>query len=285
MTLEQFVEKYNNKKVDFDGAYGGQCVDLYRQYVKECLNFPQSPSVVGAKDIWDSYLTSYFTRYNNSPTAVPKKGDIIIWGTKLGEFGHIAIFLDGTVTKFNSFDQNYPVGSACHIQSHTYTGVLGWLRAKEQQVAEANPIPDWFKTLLQERGLTLNNESEIRVIFDKARRYDDEIKELQEQIKSANETLSDKSIEVSSLLGKLQTATSKVDELETLYGKAKSERDTFSWEAEKLKIKVEELEKALDVVKNDYNALKIDYTTLQSTKISELSFYQLITLAIRKVFK
>lgn len=282
MTIDEFVNKYNNKKVDFDGAYGGQCVDLYRQYVKECLDFPQSPSVNGAKDIWDTYLTSYFTRYNNSPTAVPKKGDIILWGTKLGKYGHVAIFLDGGVTKFNSFDQNYPEGSLCHIQSHTYTGVLGWLRPKEQQLVEN--APQWLKTLLQERGLNLNNESEIRIIFDKAKRYDTEVVELQEQVKSANESLSDRSLEVSALTGKLQTATSKVDELEALYGKSKSERDSFAWENDKLKIQVQELEESISDKDKQIDALKFDYNELQDMSITDMSVYQLIKLTLRKVF-
>ena len=282
MTLEQFIEKWNNKSCDWDGAYGGQCLDLYRQYVKECLDFPQSPSVAGAKDIWDTYLTSYFTRYNNSPTAVPKKGDIILWGTKLGQYGHVAIFLDGGVTKFNSFDQNYPEGSLCHIQSHTYTGVLGWLRPKEQQLTEN--APQWLKTMLQERGLNLNNESEIRIIFDKAKRYDDEVRELQEQVKSANESLSSKSNEVSALLGKLQNSQNRVDELEPLYGKAKEERDAFSWENDKLKLKVQELEKGISDRDKQIDTLKFDYSELESESVKALKWYQLITLAFRKVF-
>ena len=35
MTLTHFVKKYNGKKVYFDGAFGAQCVDLFRQYNKE----------------------------------------------------------------------------------------------------------------------------------------------------------------------------------------------------------------------------------------------------------
>lgn len=280
MTFDQFVEKYNNKGIDFDGSFGNQCVDLYRQYVREVLNLPQSPAVVGAKDIWDTYLTSYFTRYNNSPTAVPKKGDIVLWGTKLGQYGHVAVFIDGGVTKFNSFDQNYPVGSVCHIQSHTYTGVLGWIRAKEALATET--IPSWLLTLLQERGLTLNNESEIRILFDKAKRYDDEVKELQEQVKSANEALSDRSLEVSTLTGKLQNAISKVDELETLYGKAKSERDTFSWENDKLKTQVEELQKGIVDREKQIEVLKIDLVKSQTENIKGMTLTQIIIAYFRR---
>jgi len=280
MTFDQFIEKYNNKGIDFDGSFGNQCVDLYRQYVKEVLNLPQSPAVAGAKDIFDTYLTSYFTRYNNSPTAVPKKGDIIIWGTKLGQYGHVAVFIDGGVTKFNSFDQNYPVGSLCHIQSHTYTGVLGWIRAKEALATET--IPSWLTTLLQERGLTLNNESEIRILFDKAKRYDTEINELQEQVKSVNEALSDRSIEVSTLTGKLQTATSKVDELESLYGKAKSERDSLSWENDRLKIQVEELQKGMVDKESQITQLKLDYSNLKEQSTAALGIWELIKLIFKR---
>lgn len=280
MTLDQFIEKYNNKKIDFDGMYNGQCVDLYRQYVKEVLGFPQSPAVAGAKDIWDTYLSSFFTRYNNSPTAVPKKGDIVIWGTKMGQYGHVAVFIDGGVTKFNSFDQNSPVGTLCHIQSHTYTGVLGWLRPKENAVSEATP--SWLLTLLQERGLTINNEFEIRILFDKAKRYDDEVKELQEQVKSANESLSDKSLEVSTLLGKLQKAESRISELEPLYNNAKSERDTMSWEVDKMKIKIDELEKGMVDKDKQITQLKLDYSNLKEQSTTTLSIWELIQLIFKR---
>ena len=43
MTLTQFIKKYLGTKVDFDGKYGAQCVDLYRQYCAEVLGVPQSP--------------------------------------------------------------------------------------------------------------------------------------------------------------------------------------------------------------------------------------------------
>ena len=130
MNLDQFITKYNNKIVDFDGAYGGQCVDLYRQYVKEVLNVPQSPPVAGAKDIWNTYLPAHFDRFNNTPLGVPQKGDIIIWGSKYGPYGHVGVYVSGNVLNFTSFDQNDPVGSRCHLQKHNYNGVLGWLRAK-----------------------------------------------------------------------------------------------------------------------------------------------------------
>jgi hypothetical protein len=79
----------------------------------------------------------------NSLLNVPQKGDIIIFkATKDNPFGHVSIFIEGNVLSFKSFDQNFPsqgykdkdgnfIGTGvCHIQSHSYINVAGWLRFK-----------------------------------------------------------------------------------------------------------------------------------------------------------
>ena len=140
--LEEFFAKYNNKGIDFDGYYGFQCMDLYRQYVKEALNVRQSPSVRGASDVWDTYLKTVYDRIDNTPEAVPEKGDIVIWNDRAGNgFGHIAIFASGDVNSFTSFDQNWPVGSLCHFQPHNYKNILGWIRPKTSTITPT-PNPD-----------------------------------------------------------------------------------------------------------------------------------------------
>ena len=132
MTTKEFFDKYNSVGIDWDKYYGYQCVDLYRQYVHEVLNLPQSPGVEGAKDIWETYLKEHFDRFKNDPDAVPELGDIIVWNKFAGNsYGHVGIYSSGDVNSFTSFDQNWPVGSLCHYQPHNYTNVLGWLRPKK----------------------------------------------------------------------------------------------------------------------------------------------------------
>ena len=57
--LDNFVKKYEGKKVDFDGAFGAQCVDLARQYWKEGLGIPEHTgpcsTTGGAKDLYLDY--------------------------------------------------------------------------------------------------------------------------------------------------------------------------------------------------------------------------------------
>lgn len=129
ITLDEFVEKYSGKEIDFDGQYGGQCVDLYRQYVKEVLDFPQSPSVQGAKDIWNSYLEDKYLRITNTSDLVPQRGDVVIWNGKVGSgYGHIGVFIEGDINRFTSFDQNWKTLSVCEVVEHNYNCVIGILR-------------------------------------------------------------------------------------------------------------------------------------------------------------
>lgn len=135
MTFDQFIAKYNGSKIDFDGALGAQCVDLYRFYLKEVLGVPQTPGVIGAYQIFDT-AGDGFDKIPNSPTAIPQKGDVVIWDQNYGPNGHVAIFIDGDVNRFRSFDQNNPVGSACAVKDHNYSHVTGWLRAKVSKAVQ-----------------------------------------------------------------------------------------------------------------------------------------------------
>lgn len=136
MTFSEFRKKYLGKKVDWDGAYAGQCVDLFRQYVNDVLNLQQPKGVVGAKDFWTNYetdpsLKNNFQKIVNTPTGVPQEGDVMIWGAYTGNpYGHISIFIKGDVNKFVSLDQNFPTLSKVTETEHNYTKprVLGWLR-------------------------------------------------------------------------------------------------------------------------------------------------------------
>src|ERR1044071_4494855 len=101
MTLDEFIAKYNNKQIDFDGFFGFQCMDLYRQYVKEGLGFPQSDPVPRAADVWTNFREDFFDRIMNTPEAMPQKCDVIIWSRADGmPFGHIAVFDHGDLNSF-----------------------------------------------------------------------------------------------------------------------------------------------------------------------------------------
>ena len=247
MTLDEFIKKYEGKGVDVDGYPADnkyQCVDLYRQYVKEVLGYPQSPPVVGAKDIWDSYLPEYFKRIENTPTGVPEKGDIVIFGTGLGKYGHVAIFVEGTTSRFTSFDQNYPTGSLCHLQGHTYNAVIGWLTPLQKPM----DIPNYLKTLLQEANIDINNEGAFRSFWQKAKDYDQHIKELNERVKSLADNVESLGTQVSALTEDNQKLRNKLSETEEALN---TERDKFyqtNKESLESKAQVDVLQRQVDTL-------------------------------------
>lgn len=137
MTIEQFVKKYNGKKVDYDGVYGAQCVDLFRQYTKEGLGIPVHTGACatsgGAKDLFLDYdkmpiEKKYFTR-SKAKTFAP--GDVLIWDkTDKNQYGHVAIFLAKLGTSVIVFEQNGFSQNGAELQIRDTTNLLGYLRYK-----------------------------------------------------------------------------------------------------------------------------------------------------------
>lgn len=99
MTLTQFIRANLGKKVDYDDAFGAQCVDLYRQYCKDVLDVPQSPAVEGAKDIIECPGVLNVTK--DSALADYSRGDVLVWGaTPANRYGHVAILVSVYNTKY-----------------------------------------------------------------------------------------------------------------------------------------------------------------------------------------
>ena len=126
MTFDDFINKFNGKFVEVAGSVGAedQCVDLANEYFRSVLGVP-IVEWTNAKDFPSKVSDLDFTWVKNDPTAIPKKGDVMIWGGTT--WGHISIFYEGNVNNFVSFDQNWPTGSPCHLEGHDYYNVLGWL--------------------------------------------------------------------------------------------------------------------------------------------------------------
>lgn len=111
---------------------------------------------------------------------------------------------------------------------------------------EEEEMPEWFETLLRENNLTIKDEGSIRALFDKAKVYDDRVKELTEQVKSANEALADKALEVSLLSDRVTSLDNKVQELEEQLNQARSERDQEAWQNDRNKIEIKRLTEQIE---------------------------------------
>lgn len=142
MTTKEFIAHYLKiGGVDFDGAYGKQCVDLFRAFHRDVLGRNKQPrGVVGAKDFWanydtDSELKDNYTKIPNTADFVPIEGDVMVWSN--GTYGHIAICNGVADTNtFKSLDQNWTNNREINIVTHNYTNVFGVLRPKELDMTE-----------------------------------------------------------------------------------------------------------------------------------------------------
>lgn len=134
MTLKEFVQKYNGKKVDFDGAFGAQCVDLFRQYCAEVLNIEHTGSVEGAKDLFLRYdilskEQKYFMRCKETSHPKYKAGDVLVWNsTPSNPYGHVAILLSEMSGDLLVFEQNGIKQDGAKIMLKTKENLLGALR-------------------------------------------------------------------------------------------------------------------------------------------------------------
>lgn len=134
MTLTHFVKKYNGKKVDFDGAFGSQCVDLFRQYNKEVWGNPHTGAVEGAKDL--------ILNYDNLPLEqkylekipryfFPKAGDVAVWGaSSSNKYGHVAIVVYTEDNNLIVFEQDGFKQDGAKLNIRTDDNLLGFLRKK-----------------------------------------------------------------------------------------------------------------------------------------------------------
>ena len=123
MTLKRFIVNNLNKKVDFDGAFGYQCVDLYRQYCKDVLGIEQTPPVNGAKDIWSNCGSLKQSKQSLAP------GDILIYDkTSSNPYGHVCILVSLLDTDtFVVFEQNGFEQSGAKLTVRDNNNLIGGL--------------------------------------------------------------------------------------------------------------------------------------------------------------
>lgn len=137
---DAFIKGHLGKAVDYDHVAGAQCVDLAKCYLKELYGL-ESGAWGDAHCWYENYnniptLKNNFTRIANTPSFVPKKGDIVVWSGHLSPSGHGHIAIadgKGDTTYFYSYDQNWTgQHDPCTRIKHNYTAFYGVLRPKDQ---------------------------------------------------------------------------------------------------------------------------------------------------------
>lgn len=118
----------NHKGVDIDGRYGFQCWDLPNYIFNRYWHF-RTWGNANAMAQRKNYPNSSWKIYRNTPSFVPKPGDIVCW--TYGWAGHTGIVVGPSDKKtFRTVDQNWfganqYSGSRAAYVKHTYSGMGG----------------------------------------------------------------------------------------------------------------------------------------------------------------
>lgn len=133
MTFDEFMKNYERKQIDYDGAFGSQCVDLFRQYGKEVLEIPvHTGAVEGAKDLYLNFDKMPLMQKYYKKVYTPHKGDIVVFNkSETNEYGHVAIVVHATDRTLIVFEQDgFQQWKGSHFNFYDYQRVLGFLRRK-----------------------------------------------------------------------------------------------------------------------------------------------------------
>lgn len=232
-------ESYIGRRIDFDGAYGNQCVDLVNQYARD----NGLPTFTGgaAADMFGQSASAY-DWVKNTPSGVPPAGAIVVWGRGIGPWGHIAIARGGSDTNIlRTVDQNWNYHPYVEPVDHNYNAVIGWGIPKNLTpqggedviVNDENNFARFNKLHLLVRGRPVDRSvfnafvgkpwlTAIETISDDpeadnwqengkvgsvARRdkWDQQIYSLQDQVKKANESITKLQTQVNDLTAKIST--------------------------------------------------------------------------------
>jgi len=132
VTLQQFMNAWQGKKVPSRGGITGQCVSLVQHWAED-----QGIGGTPVFPVPSAYLMAgkrpdAFTWVANTPTGVPSPGDIVVFSNRVGGgHGHTGVVVSANVNTLDVFQQNDPMGSGAYTKRYTYANVLGWLKLKQ----------------------------------------------------------------------------------------------------------------------------------------------------------
>lgn len=141
-TAQAFIDQFNGKVIDYDGVYGAQCVDGYKQW----CNWIKAP-VLATKTGWaDGYWThridySGYVTYITDKSKL-KKGDWCFWAKGSScPSSHVAMFVSYADSGYGNFFGQNQGGNGGFRTVRIKLDILGAFRFKSLQ-AEA---PEWKK--------------------------------------------------------------------------------------------------------------------------------------------
>lgn len=141
MNIQEWINSVNGKTIDMDGAYGGQCWDLWSHYAQHVYGIPQADT-----NTVDGYAASVYTaRYDSSRALqnaftkesanyTPTYGDVAFW--KRSKMNHVAIVIkDNGNGTLQTISQNPNRAGYLNISKN---GIIGYFHPRNNNGDNGN---------------------------------------------------------------------------------------------------------------------------------------------------
>lgn len=136
MNIQEWMNNVNGKIIDMDGAYGGQCWDLWSNYARNVYGIPAADT-----NTVDGYAASvYTTRYDRSKALqntftreagnyTPVYGDVAFWNGN--GMNHVAIVVrDNGNGTLETMSQNPNKAGYINISKN---GIIGYFHPRNRE--------------------------------------------------------------------------------------------------------------------------------------------------------
>ena len=158
MSYASFKTKWLGKRVDYDGVYQYQCVDLIKQWAKE--EYGISAGAWGNAIDYATRPSASFTKHFNR-VANPQQGDIVVFSGQT--YGHIGLIDGVTAASINTLEQNGSTGGgsgtggdAIRTRYIPKTRVAAYYRHKSVkqggEMADRNQVNNIYQAVLHRDG-------------------------------------------------------------------------------------------------------------------------------------
>lgn len=161
MTYQEFKKKWLGRRVDADGVYGYQCVDLIRQYMHELYGKPKGGAWGNAIDYWTHTNINVLDKFDRIPGTSAKQGDIVVFHGHSGNpYGHIGLVDAQNSSSIYTLEQNGSTGNgsgsggdAIRLRWISKSRVAGLLRPKGvNEVANRTQVNNLYKLAFHRNG-------------------------------------------------------------------------------------------------------------------------------------
>lgn len=167
MNIWNYAASVNWKKIDTDGVYGHQCVDLVKDCIKVCFNIQLGTFWGSAKTGWANTSNTFpdhtWDRIENDtskPNQIPAVGDVVFFNMGT-EWDHTAIVIASYPgeNRIKVLEQNTGNGDgqgdddAVKIAEYSYSKVYGWYHY-QMNLTEYKGVPVKFSDAVCTDGAT-----------------------------------------------------------------------------------------------------------------------------------